>query len=149
MTSQDFQPVFEAAFLAIAAVVTAMMKIYIPRAISAYEKWVGVKLTDQERAAISDAADTAAGIIKTRLDQGVLKVSDVAPENPQIKEIARTALSRVPAAALSQDVTTDAMAHIVVGKADTSATTPSGGEVPPKAARGATARSQPGDQDDV
>lgn len=119
MTAEMWQPILQAGMLALGGILVAMMKAYIPRAIAAFETWVNVKLTDQERAAVYQAADTAAGIIKTQLDQGRLKTADVDPNNTQVRAISADAMARVPDAASAQKMTVDAMAHIVVGKSDT------------------------------
>src|SRR3954469_21593283 len=124
MTADMWQPILQAGMLALGGILVAMMKAYIPRAIAAFETWVNVKLTDQERAAVYQAADTAAGIIRTQIEQGRLKPADVDPNNTQVRAISADALARVPDAANAQKTTVDAMAHIVVGKSDTTIKSP-------------------------
>ena len=94
--------------------------IVLPIAYWAYQKRTGVAVTDQERAAISAALDTAKGQIETDIDQGHLTIGEVVADHPAIVQAAQDALARVPAAAAAQNVSLGTAAQIIVGRVDTS-----------------------------
>ncbi len=117
MTSADWDILIKAG----AAVMTSVV---IPWAILAYQKRTGVQVTDQQRAAVQAALTTAAGIIRTQIDQGVLHVQDVHPANDAVLLEAKAAIARVPESAAAQGMTAAAAAEIIVGRVDTSAKPP-------------------------
>lgn len=94
--------------------------VIIPWAIVAYQRRTGVQLTDQQRAAVSGALTTAAGLLETLIDQGSLRVSDITPDNREIMVAARTALARVPDAAAKVGISPFTAAAIVVARVNTS-----------------------------
>lgn len=120
MSSVDWQSLLNTLLVALGAVLVGMIKVYVPRVIDIVEQWVKIKLTDQEREAIVGAAVTGAGILQTKIDQGLLKVKDVHPDNPIVQDAAKAAVDRVPDSAASQGTSVDVMANILVGKVDTS-----------------------------
>lgn len=120
MTAADFAPIIQAITAGIAAVIAALIAIYVPRAIAAFEKRTGVAVTDQERAAIQGAMTTAAGILQTQLDQRVLKIGDITPTSPAVVGAANEALGRVSASAFNQGTTAAAAAAMIVARVDTS-----------------------------
>lgn len=106
--------------LAIAAIVfTAMIKAYVPAALDALQRRTGLALTDQQRATVLGAVQTAAGSIETLLDQGVLTHAHINVANDQIRAEAQAAISAVPDAAASLGMTVDGVARMIVGKVDT------------------------------
>lgn len=113
------QPVLTALLVAIGGVLTVLVRAYVPRIIAVFEQATSIKLTEQQRAAIYAAAETAKGIIQTKLDQGIIQVAHVTTDNAVVMEQARAALTRVPGAAAAQNVTPEQMAAIVVGRVDT------------------------------
>lgn len=120
----DWTNVISGVFALIGTVVTGMITILGPRAISALETRTGIQLTDQERAAVLGAAQTQAGIIETELQQGTLKLAQVTPADPAIIAHAEAAIARVPDSAATQGaggapLTAPAMAAIIVGKVNT------------------------------
>jgi hypothetical protein len=119
MTLQDWAPVFQAIIATIAAVITGLIGIYVPKAIAAFEKRTGVLVTDQQRAAVQGAMTTAAGLLQTKLDQGVLRISDITPTSPAVLAEATAAIARVPESAAAQGTTPLAAAQIVVARVDT------------------------------
>lgn len=120
MSSVDWQSILNTLLVILGGVLVSMIKIYVPRVIDIVEQWVKIKLTDQERAAIVGAAVTGAGILQTKIDQGILKVKDIQPDNKVVQEVAKATLSRVADSAESQGTGVEAMAAILVGKVDTS-----------------------------
>lgn len=125
MSLQDFQPIFTALIAAVGAVIAAMVPIYVPRAITAFEAYTKIKLTDQQRAAVMQAAQTEAGIVETKLQQGALHLSEVTPSSPAMLVAADAALARAPVSAAAVGTTPAEMAAIIVGAADTTKAAPS------------------------
>lgn len=124
MTAADWQPIIQAIIALIAAVFTGLIGIYVPRAIAAFEKRTGVAVTDQERAAIQGAITTAAGILQTKLDQGVIKIADITPSSAAVVGEANKALDRVPTSAANQGTTPAVAAAMIVARVDTSPRAP-------------------------
>lgn len=120
MTAADFAPIIQSVIAGIAAVIAALIAIYVPKAIAAFEKRTGIQLTDQQRSQVMSAAATAAGILETQLDQGALKLEHVTPTNPAIVEQAQAAIARVPVAAAALNKSVPSMAETIVGLMDTS-----------------------------
>lgn len=119
MTLADWDPVIQAIIAGIALVLTTLIGIYVPRAIAAFEKRTGVQVTDQERTAIYSALKTATGLIQTKLDTGVLKATDITPENRTVVAVVKEALDRVPDAVKAQGTTLATAAAIAVAPVDT------------------------------
>lgn len=124
MTAADFAPIIQSVIAGIAAVITALIAIYVPKAIAAFEKRTGIQLTDQQRSQVMSAAATAAGILETQLDQGALKLEHVTPTNPAIVEQAQAAIARVPVAAAALNKSVPSMAETIVGLMDTAPKAP-------------------------
>ena len=126
MTTADFAPIFSALIAGCALAITGLIGVLVPRAIAAFERRTGVALTDQQRAAVMQAARTQAGIVETMLQQRVLQLSQVKADNPEMVAQARAALSRVPDAAAAVGTTPAAMAAIITGATDTTKATSPG-----------------------
>jgi hypothetical protein len=134
MTAADFAPIIQAIIAGIGVAITALIGIYVPRAITALDKWIGLQLTAQQQAAVMQAATTAAGILQTKLDQGVVRIAHIDVNDPAVVNEAQAALARVPQAAAALDKTVPSMAATIVGLVDTSpkpaAVTPLGPPAP-------------------
>jgi hypothetical protein len=116
----DFlQPVLQTLMAASATVVTTLVAIYGPRAIAALEQRTNTQFSEQQRSVILGAIDTAAGVLQTKLDQGILKVGDVSPINPSVLEQASQAINSVPAAMAFHGQTISSVARMIVGAVDT------------------------------
>ena len=123
MWSEVLTPILQAAGLALLGFLINVLRQNLPRLIDAFEKRTGLIISEQNRTALDRAADTGAGLIETKLHQGILKIADVNPGNPVVQEIAKETLARVPTAAAAENTTPTAMAHVIVGRADTSPST--------------------------
>ena len=121
MTAADFAPILQSLMAGCGVVITALIGIFVPKGIAAFERRTGVAVTDQERTAVMGAVTTAAGLLQTKLDQGILHVSDVTPGSPAVVAEAQAALSRVPNSAINQGVTREAAATMIAARVDTSA----------------------------
>lgn len=115
MTSADFAPIIQAITAGIALLITGLIGIFVPMAIKAFERRTGVQITAQQQATVLGAATTEVGIIKLKLDQGLLRLADIHPDSPIVLDHAEAALERVPKAALAMDKTVPSMAETIVG----------------------------------
>jgi hypothetical protein len=103
------------------AVIASLLAIYVPKALEAIQARTNIQLTDQQRATVLGAVRTAAGVIETSLDQGVLRVAHVDIANPAVRAEAAAAINAVPVAAAALNMTVDGVARMIVGAVDTSA----------------------------
>lgn len=120
MTEADYAPIIQSVTAGIALALTSVIGIFVPKAIAAFEARTGIELTAQQQATVMGAATTAAGIIQTKLDQGVLNLADVHAGNPTIITEALAAIARVPDAAAAMNKSAPSMAETIVGLVDTS-----------------------------
>lgn len=118
-TAADFAPIIQAVIAALAAVITGLIGIFVPRAIAAFERRTGVLVTDQERAALMSAVTTGTGLLQTRLDLKLLRPVDILPSNAVVLKEAVAALARVPEAAVGQGTTIDTAAAMIAARVDT------------------------------
>lgn len=100
-------------------ILTALVGIVVPKAVSAFERYVGMKFDDKQLEAIYNSANTAKGILETKIDQGVLKLADLSENHPIVRDETRVAISRVPDAVAHHKVTDDQMAKIIVSRVET------------------------------
>lgn len=120
MTAADLAPISQAIGAAGAAILLAL----VGWGISAFQKRTGIILTDQQKASVKGSAETAAGIIQTKLDQGLMKLADVKTDDAQVRSEAQAAIDRVPDSATALKTTPEAMAAIIVGRVDTTPKVP-------------------------
>jgi hypothetical protein len=121
MTAAITSQLIQGLIAALGLVMTALIGIYVPRAIAAFEKRTGIVETDQQRAAIMSAVTTAAGLLQTRLDQKLIRVTDITPTSQVVQQEAAQMLDRVPDASQAQGTTRDTAAKMIVARVDTSA----------------------------
>jgi hypothetical protein len=119
-TPIDFTPIVQPILAAIGAVIASLLAIYVPKAIAAFQVRTEIELTDQQRATVLGAVQTAAGMVETKLDQGVMQVAHVNVANEQIRTEARAAMAAVPVATAALNMTVDGVARMIVGAVDTS-----------------------------
>lgn len=116
MTSVDFsslvQPLVEIAGAAIAAFAAVLAQ----KAIAAFEARTKVQLTDQQKATVMGAVQTAAGMVKLEMSKGTIALSDVHIANPTVAEIAKIATAGVQESIAALGVTPEGVAKMVVGK---------------------------------
>lgn len=118
-TSLDLSVIVQPILAVIGAVIAALLGIYVPKALAAFQARTGIILTENQRQTVLGAAQTAAGVIETRLDQGALQVAHVTINNPTVRAMAEDALIEVPKAAAAMNMTVYGMAKIIVGAVDT------------------------------
>ena len=116
MTAADWAPVIQAITTALVGIIAALAAW----AISEFRARTNVQRTDQERAAIYSALQTAAGNLRAQLDQGRIRIGDIRPDSPAVIAQALAALARVPDSATAQKTTPAAAAEIIVGRVPTS-----------------------------
>jgi hypothetical protein len=115
----DLTPIVTPILAVVGSVLAGVLAIYIPIGIAAFQKRTGIQLTAQQQATMLGAVQTGAGIIETKLDQGVLNVAHVEVTNPAIVAQAQAAIAAVPIAAASLGMTEAGVARMIVGKVDT------------------------------
>lgn len=115
----DLTPVVQPILAALGMVMTGMFAVYVPKAIDAFTKRTGVIVTEQQRATVLGAVQTAAGVLETKLDQGALSVAHINVSNPSVLAQASAAIAAVPQAAAALGMTTDGVARMIVGAVDT------------------------------
>ena len=120
MTMLDLQVIVQPILGVIGLIIAGLIASYVPRALSAFETRTGIQLTDQQHAMVLSAVKTAAGIVETKLDQGVLQVAHVNINNDTIREQAQAVINSVPDEAASLGITQETVARMIVGAADTS-----------------------------
>lgn len=80
-----------------------------------FQKRTGIKLTDQQKAAVYQAGETAKGIFMARLTTGSAQIADAHSDSVLIQLLASKAIASVPDSAKAQGVTHDQMARIITG----------------------------------
>lgn len=115
----DLTSVVQPIFAVIGSVIAGLMAIYVPKALAAFEARTRIQLTDQQRATVLGAVRTAAGLIETSLDQGVLWVAHINVANPTVRDEAAAVINAVPKAAAALNMTVDGVARMIVGAVDT------------------------------
>ena len=115
MTAIDWTPIIQAVMTALVAVIGAVAAW----AVAEFRARTAVLVTDQQRAAVYSAAQTGAGLLKTKLDQGLLLVSDITPTSPAVIAQAQTLMAHVPDSAAAQGTTVQAAAAIIAGRVNT------------------------------
>lgn len=103
------------------AVIATLCAIYGPKLVAAFEKWTNTKFTEEQRQIILSAAQTAAGNIETAIDQKRMSIGDVHPSHKIVTKNVDLISARPPVAnaMVALNMTTDYLAHIVVGKVNT------------------------------
>ena len=117
----DLSPILTPIIQIVGIVVGVLVTAYVPIAIAAFQKRTGIELTAQQRATVLGAVQTAAGTLETKLDQGVMRVSQVHVEDAEVRDQAQKAINAVPDAMNALGMTPDSVARIIVGKVDTAA----------------------------
>jgi hypothetical protein len=121
VTTLDLSAIVQPILAVIGTVIASLLAIYVSRAITVLQARTNIQLTDQQRAAVLGAVRTAAGMIETRLDQGVMRVAHVDVANPAIRAEAAAAINAVPKAAAALNLSVDGVARMIVGAIDTGA----------------------------
>lgn len=121
MSSVDLTTIIQAFEGVLATVITGLIITYVPKALAAFQAHTGVVLTENQRQTFLDAAKTAAGIIETRIDQGLMGIEHVNITNWAIANQAQAVINAVPRAAAALGMTQDATARILIGMVDTAA----------------------------
>lgn len=69
------------------AIIGVLILAVIGWAAANFQKWTGIQLSDQQRQIINDAATMIANAIKVLVAQGIVKVGDLQPDNPNVHSI--------------------------------------------------------------
>jgi hypothetical protein len=117
----DLSAIVQPLLAVIGTVISGLLAIYVPRGLAAFQARTGIELTDQQRAVVLGAVRTAAGVVETKLDQGVMRADHVEVANPMVRAEAVAAINAVPAAAAALNMTVNGVARMIVGAVDTAA----------------------------
>lgn len=115
----DLSAIVQPLLAVIGTVISGLLAIYVPRGLAAFQARTGIQLTDQQRAVVLGAVGTAAGVVETKLDQGMMRASHVEIANPVVRAEAVAAINAVPVAAAALNLTVDGVARMIVGAVDT------------------------------
>lgn len=121
MSSVDLTTIIQAFESGLATVVTGLIVIYVPKAIAAFQAHTGVVFTENQRQTFLGAAKTAAGILETRLDQGLMGIEHINVTNAAVAAQAQAVINAVPRAAAALGMTQAATTRILIGMVDTAA----------------------------
>lgn len=121
MASVDFTTIIQAGEGVLATVITGVITIYGPRLIAALQTYTGVVLTENQRQTFLGAAKTAAGILETRLDQGLMGVEHINVTSAAVANQAQAVINAVPTAAAALGMTQAGTARMLIGLVDTAA----------------------------
>lgn len=117
----DLTPIVQPIIATAGMVLTTLLAIYVPKALAAFIARTGIVLTDQQRAQVLGAVQTAKGMIETKLDQGALNAAHITIANGDIRAEAAAAIAAVPHAAAALGMTEAGVARMIVGAVDTAA----------------------------
>lgn len=121
MSTLDLSPIVQPLLTLIGATITALLAVYVPKALDLFQARTGILQTDQMRATVMGAIQTAAGTLETSLDQGALRVAHINVSNSAVLAQAQAAVNAVPKAAAALGVTIDSAARMIVARVDTAA----------------------------
>ena len=117
--SIDLTPIVSPILAVVGTAIAGLLAVYVPRGLALIEARTGVQLTDQQRAQVLGAVQTAAGVLETRLDQGVLQVAHIDIANQAVRDQAIRAIDAVPNAAAALGMTVEGVSRMIVGMTDT------------------------------
>lgn len=112
------------AFQVVVAVTTALIARYVPQGIAAFEARTGIMLTDQQTAAAQALISTSAGVLETKLDQGLLSVAHININNPAVLAEAQSIMLDAAPVASALGLTVDGVAKSIVAAVDTGSRIP-------------------------
>ena len=119
MNTLDLSPIVQPIIAVAGAVIAALLAIYVPKGLAAFQARTGIMLNDQQRSVIQGFVSTAAGTIETKLDQKVMQVSQVHVANPAVLAEAQSILAAAPVAAGALGMTVEGVGKMIVGAVNT------------------------------
>lgn len=120
-TYLDISAIMQPIIAVIGSVLTGLIAYYLPKALAAFEKHADVQFTATQEAEITRFVNTSAGVLETKLDQGILNVSHIEIKNPTVLAEAQSVIAAAPAAANALNLTVDGVAKAIVGAINTAA----------------------------
>lgn len=119
-----FATILPIVMTALGTVLTGLAAIYVPRLAAAFTAHTGVVISEQQRQVVLGAISTAAGVLETSLDNGILQRASVTPTNLAVRAQAQAVMSAVPDAASKLGVSMADLSRMIVGRVDTGAHPP-------------------------
>lgn len=120
-TTVDLTNIVQPVLTICGIVITALIPIYVPRAIAAFQARTGVVLTENQRQTVLDAVKTGAGVLETKLDQHAIAVEHIQIGSAAVAAQAQAVIDAVPVAIAALDLHPEDVARMIVGKVDTAA----------------------------
>lgn len=116
--SVDWPSVLQALGSLATTAIMGVAAIYLPRGIKAFEQISGVQLSAQQQSEIYASAQTAANLLVSHIEQGLVPLASATdPNHPIVTLRAMHAMNRMPPTAVSdQRVTASGMSQIIAGK---------------------------------
>lgn len=121
MSVLDLTPIVQPILAGAGAIIAGFATIYVPKIFKAFEDRTGIMISAQNYTAMVGAVNTAAGMLETDLDKGILQVSHINVSNPSVLIQAQAAIAAVPKVAADLNMTVSGVARMIVGAVDTSA----------------------------
>jgi hypothetical protein len=114
--SVDWAPIVQTLVEVVATALGVVAMALANKAITVFETRTNVQLTEQQRATVLGAVQTAAGAVKLELAKGGMALTDVHAASPQINAITTEATKGVQESVAALGVTPEGLAKMVVGK---------------------------------
>jgi hypothetical protein len=134
-TTLDLTPIVQPILTVCGVVVTSLIAYYGPKVLAVFQARTGIALTDQQRATVLGAVQTAAGELETAIDQKALTVDHIHVDNQAVLQKAQSALQAVPVAMQALGMNEASVAKMIVGAVETGTRmAPAPARVPPGAA---------------
>lgn len=119
MMDPTLQAVLDSVLTALGTALTALIILYVPKIVAAFETRAHVELTAQQIQSLQAAATTAASSLTAKLRVGLLHPEHaIDPTSEAVRAAALAALSRVPDSAMAQGVTVSGMAEVIAARVD-------------------------------
>lgn len=117
--SLDYSPLVAPVLAVVWGVVAGFGVKVLNKGINAFSARTGVAIDAQHREAFIGGVKTAAGVIETAIDQGLMNVAHVEISNPQILAQAQAVVVALPDAAMALGMTINGTARMIIGAVDT------------------------------
>lgn len=111
----DWAPIVQTLAEIAVAVISGFAVVLAKQAIAAFEARTHIQLTEQQRATVLGAVQTAAGMVKLELAKG-MPLAAVHVDSTALKAIAATATAGVGESIAALGVTPEGLAKMIVGK---------------------------------
>ncbi len=123
-TVVDFSSVLQPVLQVVGMVLIGFLLKYLAQLLQTANAHFNLKLTDQQLSAVTDAVNTAAGVIETMIDQKAMSVAHVTVTNEHVRTQAQNIIDAAPSIAAMLGLTVSSVSQMIVGAVDTGSRTP-------------------------